>query len=826
MSKAVERRLQRATVERWFSDQGWSVASFQRALWEAYAAGESGLLHSPTGSGKTLAAWFGCLLAHGQGRASDDAAPAPVTVLWITPLRALAVDLEHNLKRPLEDLEIGWSVGKRTGDTSSSERTRQRRRLPTALITTPESLSLLLSYAETARQLRQVQAVIVDEWHELLGSKRGVQLELCLAQLRQQSPELRTWGLSATLGNLSHAMHVLLGDRAEAGRLIGGGDAQPPRIRSALPEPDQRLPWSGYTGLMLLPQVVVAIEEARSTLLFTNTRAQAERWFEALNGARLDWVGRVALHHGSLEPKLRQGVEALLRAGELKCVVATSSLDLGVDFSPVEQVIQVGSPKGVARLLQRAGRSGHRPDGISDVLCVPTHALELVEIAAARSAVQARQIESRTALTLCLDVLAQHLVTLAVAGGVDPAAALAAARSTHAYRALTDAQWQWVVLFVTQGGPALAHYPQFQRLEFVEETLRPVNRRVAHHHRMAIGTITADASMQVRFQSGGSLGSVEESFIARLKPGDAFQFAGRTLELVRVRDMTAEVRRASARRVAVPRWTGGRLPLSTELADAVQAQLLEFRDAAAAGEELVPELASAEEVLRHQAAVSALPGPDELLLEQTSSRDGHSLFFFPFAGRLVHEGLAALFAYRLSQVEARTFSISINDYGFELLAPEPVPLTEPQVRSLFSTQHLLEDILASVNAAELAKRQFRDIARIAGLVFQGFPGSQKSTRQVQASSGLLYDVLVRHDAANLLPQQALDELLRAQFEFQRLERTLKRCAGRQLLLRHTTRLTPLSFPLWADRQATRLSTESWLERVERMQRKLEADAVA
>ena len=585
MSGARTRRLQPAAVEGWFAEQGWSVAPFQRTLWRAYADGDSGLLHSPTGSGKTLAAWFGCLLAHGSNPvAGADPAPAvaPLTVLWITPLRALAVDLEHNLRRPIDELGIGWSIGTRTGDTSATERSRQRRRLPTALITTPESLSLLLSYAETARQLGQVKAVIVDEWHELLGSKRGVQLELCLAQLRQQCEALRIWGLSATLGNLPQAMAVLLGDQAAAGRLIGGNDERAPRIRAALPQADQRLPWSGYTGLALLPQVLAAIEQARSTLLFTNTRAQAERWFEALNGARLDWVGRIALHHGSLEPKLRQGVEALLRAGELKCVVATSSLDLGVDFSPVEQVVQVGSPKGVARLLQRAGRSGHRPDGVSDVLCVPTHALELVEIAAARSAVQAGQIESRTALTLCLDVLAQHLVTLALAGGVAPAAVFEAVRSTHAYRELTDAQWQWVVQFVTQGGPALSHYPQFQRLHFDGELLRPASRRVAHHHRMAIGTITADASMQVRFQSGGSLGTVEESFIARLKPGDAFQFAGRTLELVRVRDMTAEVRRTSARRVAVPRWTGGRLPLSTELADAVQQQLLEFRDQGAA----------------------------------------------------------------------------------------------------------------------------------------------------------------------------------------------------------------------------------------------------
>ncbi|MEM6709901.1 MAG: DEAD/DEAH box helicase, partial [Pseudomonadota bacterium] len=625
MAEPSDPVIDTSMADAWFARQGWQPAPFQRALWAAYEAGESGLLHSSTGTGKTLAAWFAVLLAHAE---HESAAP-PIQVLWITPLRALAVDLEVNLQRPLTDLEINWTLAKRTGDTPTSERNRQRRRLPTVLITTPESLWLLLSYEATARQFSSLKAVVVDEWHELLGTKRGVQLELCLAWLRDCAPRLRTWGLSATIGNLDHAAEVLVGPDLP-GRLIAGSHQKTTRICTALPADIDAFPWSGYTGLALLEPVIEAIEAAQSTLLFTNTRSQAERWFEALTQARLDWVGRLALHHGSLEPKLRQGVEALLRAGELKCVVATSSLDLGVDFSPVEQVIQIGSPKGVARLLQRAGRSGHRPGGVSEVLCVPTHAFELIEIAAARAAAEARRIEQRQGLRDCLDVLSQHLVTLALAGGVDPAVVLASARRTWAFAELSNDDWRWVLLFVTQGGEALATYPQFQRLNWSGAQLVPANRRIAQQHRMTVGTITADASMQVRFQSGGSLGAVEESFIARLKPGDAFQFAGRTLELVRIRDMAAEVKRVSRKRVAVPRWTGGRLPLSTELADAVQQQLSVFNNDA----ELVPEMQAVAPVLARQGAASAVPGVGELLIERIHSRDGVSLFFYPFAGRL------------------------------------------------------------------------------------------------------------------------------------------------------------------------------------------------
>lgn len=815
------RALAAGDIERWFEQRGWQIFPFQRQVWQAYCEGRSGLIHSPTGTGKTLAAWFAALREHAFIADGGESRPAPITVLWITPLRALAVDTQHNLQAPLADLNIPWTVGLRTGDTKSAERARQRQRLPSALVTTPESLSLLLSYANTAAQLDQVQAVIVDEWHELLGSKRGVQLQLCLARLRADNPTLRVWGLSATIGNLNEAADVLLGDaHGDKACVVAGQLPKDVRIRGLIPGDVGRFPWAGHMGLSVLPQVVAAIEQAETTLLFTNTRSQAERWFESLLAKRHDWVGRIALHHGSLDPALRRQVEDLLRRGKLKCVVATSSLDLGVDFSPVERVIQVGSPKGVARLLQRAGRSGHQPGAVSEVYCAPTHALELVEIAAARAAAAAGRIEIRRPPRLCLDVLCQHLVTLALAGGANPDSVLAEARTTHAFRDLSDTLWQWVLDFVVRGGPALKAYPEYQRLVWEGGMLVAASRRIAQRHRMAIGTITSDASIRVKYQSGGYIGSVEESFISRLRPGDAFLFAGRALTLVRVRDMTAQVKLATARRAAVPHWAGGRLPLSTELSTAVLQQFADFNS----GNKSAAEIQAAAPLLALQASWSRLPSHRELLIERSHSRDGVSLFFYPFAGRLAHEGLAALLAWRLSRKQPITFSYAVNDYGFELLSRDEVAFTEQTFQPLFTTSKLTDDVLQAINATEMARRQFRDIARVAGLVFQGYPGAQKTARQVQASSGLIYDVLMRYDPDNQLLDQAQREVLDAQFEIWRLAAALQRMATQTLCLHTTDRLTPLAFPLWADRLRARLSSETWQQRVEKMQQRLEKAA--
>ncbi|MFK7860898.1 MAG: ligase-associated DNA damage response DEXH box helicase [Granulosicoccus sp.] len=805
-------------TRQWYASNEWTVFDFQKQAWHAWHRGQSGLIHSPTGSGKTLAAWLGPV--QGAMQQSNSADDEPLRVLWITPLRALANDTCSNLQAACDALDVTVSVEIRTGDTSSSRRTKQRSQPPFALVTTPESLSVMLSYPGAETGLQGIHTVIVDEWHELMGSKRGVQLQLCLARLHKLCRQLRVWGVSATLANLDEAMNTLLGPNSN-GVLIQGIEPRTIEVESILPSNSERFKWSGHLGLQLVPQVLQAIEGAGTTLLFTNTRSQAELWFQALLDKRPDWLDNIALHHGSLDRKLRTEIEDRLRAGSLSCVVCTSSLDLGVDFSPVDQVLQVGSPKGVARLLQRAGRSGHRPGAISRVLCVPTNVLELVEIAAVRRALEAGRIEGRHAPKLSLDVLSQHLVTIAMGAGFDATDMLEEVRSTQAFSSISDDQWQWVMDFITRGGQALQGYPQYHKVLDVAGTHRVMNKEIQQRHRMSIGTINSDTQISVAFQGGKRLGSTEENFIARLKPGETFQFAGRHLELVRIRDMTAYVRKATRRSSAVPRWWGTQMPLTTELADSVQETLDQWNRNLASS----PELNCISSTLDMQRRDSLLPGPDDFLIEVISTREGHSLFCFPFAGRLAHEGLAMLIALRLSALAPLTFTLQINDYGFELQSPTAFTVDINQLKTVFSTDKLLDDILGSINASEIAKRRFRDIARIAGLVFDGYPGRPKSAKQVQSSSSLIFDVLVNYDEGNLLLDQARREVLEQQLEFSRLESALKGLENRRWHLRYPERLTPLSFPLWAESlNSQTMSSQSFQQRLQSVLDDLEQSA--
>lgn len=808
-------------AERWLAESGRTPFEFQREAWSAYLAGESGLINAPTGTGKTLAAWLGPLLeARSVGHSGAGRGKTGPRVLWITPLRALANDLALNLREALEPMGVPWTVEVRTGDTSSSARSRQRTHPPEALVITPESVSVLLSYGSSHDQLRNLSCVIVDEWHELLGTKRGVLLELTLAHLRALNPRLRVWGLSATLPNLPEALVALLGTPGR-GRIIRAAAARDITVDSIIPPDVTRFPWSGHMGSVLVPEVIEAISRARTTLLFTNTRAQAEIWYRHIVEARLDWLTTVSLHHGSIDRKLRMRIEQGLKSGELRCVVCTSSLDLGVDFPAVDQVIQVGSPKGIGRLMQRAGRSGHRPGEQSRILCVPTHAWELVEIAAARLATHERRIEARRPLRRALDVLIQHLVTLAAGPGFDEQALLAEVRDSHAFSELSEAEWRWALDFVTRGGTALQGYPQFRRVSRAEDGLmRVAETAIARRHRMSIGTISSDTEMQVKWAKGARLGSVEESFISRLKPGDDFGFAGRVLKLIQVKDMTAFVRASKAKRTQVPRWQGGRLPLSVELADAVL-------DVLGTPEQrrIQPELRAVAPLLDIQERWSAVPSANTVLVEKVRSREGAHLFVYPFCGRLANEGIATLVAARWARRSPQTFSINANDYGFELLSPEDILAGEVELQEALSPANLAEDLLAGVNLSEISRRQFRDIARIAGLVFQGFPGSGKSTRQIQASSGLVYDVLQQYDPENLLLRQSRIEVLEAQLEFSRISDALARLQGRRIVVTEPRKFTPLGFPLWASRLQTQMiSTESWQTRIERAARELEAYA--
>ena len=808
-------------MEQWFATRGWRPFPFQREVWAAYANGDSGLIHAATGTGKTYAAWMGpvleALAEHEAPRALRRRADAaPLRVLWITPLRALASDTEQALREPIEALGLPWTVESRTGDTTAARRARQRDRLPSALVTTPESLSLLLCRKDHAAIFADLRCVVVDEWHELLSTKRGAQVELAIARLRRICPPLRIWGVSATLGNLETAADTLLGYRADGTpqprQLVRGMVAKDTQIEALTPDTMDRFPWAGHLNTKLLPGVMQQLEAAQSAIVFTNTRAQCEIWFQSIIAANPAWFEFTAIHHGSLSRQQREDVEDGLKTGRYRVVVATSSLDLGVDFSPVDLVMQIGSPKGVARLMQRAGRSGHAPGQASRVVCVPTHAFELVEVAAARDALRAGAIESREPLDRPLDLLAQHLVTLALGGGFTRTAVLEELRSTRAYRLLTDTELDWVIDFVTRGGTALQAYPEYARVQLVNGHYVVTDRRVAMRHVLNIGTIVSDAAIAVRYLKGGRLGTVEESFVSRLAPGDKFIFAGTPLEFVRLRDLTAWVRRAKGLSGAIPRWQGARMPLSTELSHAVRVKLEEARQ----GHYSSAEMQSVKPVLTMQAQRSIIPRPDELLMERCETRDGHHLFVYPFEGRLVHEGLAALFAYRIAQLAPISFSFSCNDYGFELLSPDPAPLEEALASGLLATDHLLHDITHSLNAAELARRQFREIARVAGLIFGGYPGQSKSVKQMQASSGLLYDVFVNYDPDNLLLHQARREVLERQLESSRLGRVLARLSGSLVRVIDVERPTPLAFPLLVDSTRSRVSSEKLADRVRRM----------
>ena len=811
--------------EAWFAQRGWNPFPFQGEVWAAMAEGRSGLLHASTGSGKTYAVWFGAIArAAAIGVPLQGPHPPPLGVLWLTPMRALAADTTRALQLTLTELGACWSLGTRTGDTPSAERARQDRRFPTVLVTTPESLSLMLTREHARDELAGIHTVIVDEWHELMGNKRGVQVQLALSRLKRWQPELAVWGLSATLGNLPEAMQVLLGrtkGSATAGTMVQGRVDKQIHIDTLLPENPGRFSWGGHLGQQMKLPVVAEIERSSATLVFVNVRSQAEAWYQLLLAEKPEWAGVVALHHGSLDKEVREWVELGLKEGRLKAVVATSSLDLGVDFLPVERVLQIGSAKGVARLLQRAGRSGHAPGRASRITLVPTNTLELVEAVAARRAAQAGRIEQRATPAKPLDVLVQHLVTVALGGGFKQAAMLAEVRTAHAYRELTKDEFQWALDFVVQGGASLTAYPEYHRVQLIDGTYRVPDRGIARRHRLQIGTIVSDSVMQVKYLSGGRIGVVEEGFIARLRSGDCFVFAGRTLEYIRTQEMTAYVKRADKAKGVITSWAGAKMPLSNELADSV----LEVLAGAAQGDRIdtmgEPELEAARPMLETQLRLSKLPTPSTLLIERFTSREGQHLFVYPFAGRNAHIGLGSLLAWRLAKSAPNTFSISINDYGFELLSAEPVDPAALLDKTVFGEADLLHDVLASLNSSELARRRFREIARVAGLIFTGYPGQPKSTQQLQASSSLFYEVFAKYDAGNLLLTQAQTEVLSQELDIARLGASLKRMRGQRVTFVELKVPSPFALPLMVERFREKLSTEKLKDRIDRLVRDME-----
>ncbi|TNF71113.1 MAG: ligase-associated DNA damage response DEXH box helicase [Bacteroidetes bacterium] len=806
----------------WFRNQGWEPFPFQRKTWEAFLGGKHGLLNAPTGSGKTYALWFPILLQYLREHPGfRQKVPQGLKAVWITPLRALSQEIRQSAERITRDLEIPFTVGIRTGDTSQSERARQRQKMPDLLITTPESLQLLLATKGYAQSFRSCYAIVVDEWHELLGSKRGVQMELALSRLKTVSPSLRIWGISATIGNLDQARQVLLGPESEALQnsvLIRAQLSKKITVKSLLPEKMETFPWRGHLGLHLLEQVIPVINNSKTTLIFTNTRSQCEIWFQKILEREPGFAGEIAMHHGSIDKETRLWVEEAIRKERLKAVVCTSSLDLGVDFAPVETVIQIGGPKGVARFLQRAGRSGHRPGEESLIYFLPTHAIELVEAAALQRTVEGEGVEDRIPYINSFDVLVQYLTTLAVSDGFYPGEIFREVSDTFCFQAMTRDQWEWLLKFLVLGSQSLQTYDEYKKVEVMEDGKFKVNNRgVAMRHRFQIGTIVGDADLVVRYQKGGYIGTIEEWFISKLRKGDVFTFAGRNLEFIRIREMQVLVQKSARKTAKVPSWMGGRLTLSAQMSELLRQELY---SATLPRDRQSLEIRSLAPLFERQRWESVVPGPGEFLIETFQTREGFHHLFYPFEGRFVHEAMASLLSYRISLLSPITFSLAYNDYGFELLSDRELDMQMVLDNDLFTVEYLMEDLQKSLNATEMARRKFRDIAVISGLVFTGYPNKGVKMKHLQSNSQLLFDVFRDYEPDHLLFQQAFRETFEHQLEEGRLRLALERIASQKVVWKACEKPTPFSFPIITDRLREKLSSEKLADRIRRMTRLL------
>lgn len=799
-------------ADEWFGKKGWQPHEFQRKSWDAIGKGYSGLLNAPTGYGKTYALWFGIL----QNFISKKKKPSGLHALWITPLRALSKEILMATERVSEDLQLDYKIGMRTGDTSTKERTAQKKSMPNGLITTPESVHLLMAQKGYEQTFKNLEFVVVDEWHELLGNKRGVLIELALSRLKAINPKLKIWGISATIGNLEEAKDILLGSYTGKQTLIRSKIEKKIEIKTFLPDEIERYPWAGHLGIKLGEKILPVVHNSNSTLIFTNTRSQCEIWYQRLLELDSSLAGQIALHHGSLSEEIRQWVESALHNGSLKAVVCTSSLDLGVDFRPVDTVIQIGSAKGVARFMQRAGRSGHQPGATSVVHFLPTHSLEIIEGSALRHAIKHHEIEQRIPYVRSFDVLVQYLVTLAISEGFYPEKVYNEIIQTHCYSSVTWEEFEWCLHFIVQGGKMLDSYDEFHKVVIENGLYKVTSRRIAMRHRLSIGVIVSDSMLMVKFLGGGRLGLIEEGFVSRLRPGDVFSFAGRNVEFIRIKDMTVQVRKSNKKGYSIS-WQGGRMPLSSQLSKTIRDKMDTYytkgdRDA---------ELEKLERLFDEQQKRSHLPHKNELLIEKVKTREGYHVFIYPFEGRNVHEGLSALFAYRIAQVKPMSFSLAFNDYGFELLSDQEIPIEEALGNDLLDNLNLTDDIQKSVNISEMARRKFRDIASIAGLVFTGYPGKEVKTRHTQANASLFFSVFSEHEEDNLLLRQAYDEVYTFQMEQARMYDALNRMQNQNIIIRYLQQLSPFCFPILTERFREKLTNEKLEDRIQKMLKQLE-----
>ena len=802
-------------AEDWFEQKGWAPFPFQLQCWKAYLGGYSGLLNAPTGCGKTYALLIPAIL---EGL-SEKKKKTGIRLIWITPIRALSKEILLATQRALNGLNLDWTVAARTGDTSTADRAKMKKTPPEILITTPESLHILLASKGYERYFKNLSAIVMDEWHELMGSKRGVQVELAVSRFKGFLPRIKIWGISATIGNLDQAMAVLLGSdlKKKKNKLIKADIKKEIHVEALIPDDVNTYSWGGHVGLQLMHKVIPLIKKSKTTLIFTNTRGLCEIWYQKLIDADPDFPGQVGMHHGSLSREIRDWVEDQLYNGKIKAVVCTSSLDLGVDFRPVETIIQIGSPKGVARFVQRAGRSGHQPGATSKIYFVPTHALELMESAALRYALKEQVLETRDPYIRSFDVLVQYLITLAVSDGFSSEQTLAEVRSTFSYESITEQEWDWVLSFIVHGGKSLFAYDEYQKVYRDDQgSYRVINRRTASRHRLSIGTIVSEISILIKYVNGKRIGNMEEWVISQLSRGDVFWFAGRSLELVNIKGNTAFVRNAKKRAGRTPSWMGGRMPLSSTMSEVLRDKIHRFketRDSDIEMKELLP-------LMEIQQERSIVPEANQFLIEYYTSKEGHHLLMFPFEGRAVHEGMAALIGKRMSRLKPISFSLAMNDYGFELLSDQEIPIEEAIEQDLFSEKFLMEDIQASLNAVEMSRRKFRDVAKIAGLLFSGYPGKEKRAKHLQTSSALLFDVFREYDADNLLFKQTYEEVRHFQLEEVRLRNTLERINQQEIVIMHPGKFSPFAFPIIVDRLREKLSSEKLADQVKRMKLQL------
>jgi ATP-dependent Lhr-like helicase len=764
----------------WFASRGWAPHAHQLAMLAAAEAGEDALLVAPTGGGKTLAGFLASLVELAER-------PRPgLHTLYISPLKALAVDIQRNLQTPIAELRLPIRAETRTGDTPPNRRQRQRRDPPHILMTTPESLALLLSHENAHKLFGGLRCIILDELHALVDSKRGELLSLGLARLSRLAPHCRRVGLSATVKDIPALARWLSKDATGAGvRLIKGSSGKAPQIDILVPS--EGLPWGGHMGFQSLPDIYQRLKTTTGTaILFVNTRAQAELIFQELWRINEDGLA-IALHHGSLAVEQRRKVEAAMSAGSLRAVVATSSLDLGIDWGAVDLVIQIGAPKGVSRLLQRIGRSNHRFNAPSVAILAPANRFEVLECEAAIGAIRAKELDGEPPGPGGLDVLAQHIIGMACAGAFHGEELFAEIRRAAPYSALGRQDFEAVLDFVATGGYALSAYERFAKLTRDEEgRYRIANKRLALSYRLNVGTIVEEPLIKVRLKNGRSLGEVEEYFINGLSPGDTFLFAGQLLTFAGIREHDALCIKGGGQDPKVPVYAGGRLPLTTDLSKRVRQILAD----PAAWPHLPEEVW---EWLRQQHYRSVLPKADSLLIESFPHRNREFLVAYCFEGRNAHQTLGMLLTRRMERLGLGPLGFVATDYVIAIWSVK-APNAQ-QIRELFDEDMLGDDLEAWMAESSMLRRAFRNVALIAGLIERRHTGDEKKTgRQVTFSSDLIYDTLRSHDPGHILLRATRQDAARGLTDIRRLGEALKRAHG-HITFRRLQRISPLAVPI-------------------------------